>query len=590
MSFRLRVLVLVVLVALTATVATAWLILHQASQQVTQSSTADRAALDLVQNRLRDYARQHGTWEGVAALVRELGSRTGQRIHLVSESGVVIVDTDTMAGRTARSLGTSRAFVDPRPQLRLGDAPADPASATVKAVLAYRNGVRFAACLTRAGIGIVATADAVGVPEYAAGTPEARPVVSGCRSSASRTEIASVAADVGGCTQAVGPSVPTPATTPATAVTTTSPAPGQSTAGSPLLDCLSTVFTDHISDVAPVPAVAYLGTGGQPPVTLSKRPLIAAAGGVALVVIAGTLLLSHRVLRPIRGMTAAAERLGSGDLSSTVAVSGNDELAALGRTFNAMAESLRRGEERQRQLIADVAHELRTPLANLRGYLEALADGVIPPDPQLFASLHEEALLQQRIVSDLQELALAEAGHLAYHRERVDPVELLETCRTAHQATATAAGITLAVEQPPPRDLDPTGTAPRPRLDADPDRLRQVLNNLVSNALRATPAGGTVTLRADREGASAVIEVADTGTGIPPDDLAHVFDRFWRADPARGRHTGGAGLGLAITRQIVTDHGGTITADSAVGTGTTFTVRLPLADDGGRATPGAARA
>lgn len=589
MSFRLRVLVLIVLVAVTATVATAWLILHQVSQQVTRSSTADRAALDLVQDDLRVYARQHGTWEGVAGLVRELGSRTGQRIHLVSESGVVIVDTDTLAGRTARSLGASRTFVDPRPQFTLPDSSPDPAAATVKAVLAYRDGVRFAACLTRAGIGVAQTSDAAGVPEYAAaGSPQAQPVVSGCRSSDSRAEIDSVTADVAGCTQADGVPVPAPADPRAPA---TSPAPGERTAGSPLLDCLSTVFTDHISDVAPVPAVAYLGTGSQSPVALSQRPLIAAAGGVALVVIAGTLLLSHRVLRPIRGMTAAAERLGSGDLSGTVAVSGNDELAALGRTFNAMAESLRRGEQRQRQLIADVAHELRTPLANLRGYLEALADGVIPPDPQLFASLHEEAVLQQRIVSDLQELALAEAGHLAYHRERVDLAELLETCRTAHQPTAAAAGITLAVGRPVPGDADPAPAASSgPQVDADPDRLRQVLNNLVSNALRATPPAGTVTLRADREGASAVIQVADTGTGLPPDDLAHVFDRFWRADPARGRHTGGAGLGLAISRQIVTDHGGTITAESAVGTGTTFSVRLPLADDDGRATPGAARA
>jgi signal transduction histidine kinase len=270
-------------------------------------------------------------------------------------------------------------------------------------------------------------------------------------------------------------------------------------------------------------------------------------------------------------MTSAALRLGRGDLESRVAVRGNDELAELGRSFNRMADSLRRSEERQRLLVADVAHELRTPLSNLRGYLEALSDGVVAPSPELFASLHEEAVLQQRIVDDLQELALADAGNLAYHRTPVDLEELLETCRTAHRALAESAGVSLTVH------AEPDGTAGRLVVFTDPDRLRQSLGNLISNALRATPAGGTVSLHAARSEGAAVLRVEDTGTGIGPDALGHVFDRFWRADPARGRYSGGAGLGLAITRQFVTDLGGAITVASELGVGTTFTLTLPLA-------------
>jgi two-component system sensor histidine kinase BaeS len=296
---------------------------------------------------------------------------------------------------------------------------------------------------------------------------------------------------------------------------------------------------------------------------LAAAPLLAAAAGVAAVAIIGTAVLSRRVLRPIDKLTTASRRLGHGDLTSRVPVQGNDELAELARSFNRMADSLQRGEERQRRLVADVAHELRTPLANLRGYLEALKDGVIPPDPELFSSLHEEAVLQQRIVDDLQDLALAEAGALAYHRSTVDLAELLETCRVAHAALADSAGVGLTV------------LAESVAVQADPDRLRQVVGNLITNAVRATPSGGGVTLRANRIGALAVVQVVDTGSGIAPESLPHVFDRFWRADSARGRRTGGSGLGLAITRQIVTDHGGTIEVTSQVGTGTTFTFSLP---------------
>jgi two-component system sensor histidine kinase BaeS len=234
-----------------------------------------------------------------------------------------------------------------------------------------------------------------------------------------------------------------------------------------------------------------------------------------------------------------------------------------------MAEAVQRSEERQRRLIADVAHEMRTPLSNLRGYLEGLSDGVVEPSRELFASLHEETLLQGRILDDLQVLAQAEAGDLNYARSVTDLAELVSTGATAHRAVATEAGVALTVDAPGPVWIE-----------ADPDRLRQVLGNLVSNAIRYTDRGGHVLLKVRAEDDRAVLTVQDTGVGIAAGDLPRVFDRFWRADPARQRATGGTGLGLTIAHRIVADHGGAIEVTSRPHVGTTFTVRLPLGGAG----------
>jgi len=581
-TFRVRVLLLVMLVAVTASAATAWLTLRQASQQIAESQTIDREQAELITSRIREYGERHGTWEGVAKLVRDLHAQTGQRIHLTTEFGVVLVDTDTEQGRTARPLGDSYYVVDPRPQLSLSSPGASPGQevtddildkrlapmmeAVATAVVRYRYGVKFAACLTRNGIEVTTRPGPHGVPEFAfvtARNPEFA-IIAHCRtwSEPELNGMDLARAQLSACldTVVVAPQgQPIPPTE------------------HERLACLARSFTQQISDIAPVPVWVYLGARDDPKFTLATGEMLAAVAGVMLVIILGTAVLSHRVLRPIGTLTAAAYRLGQGDLASRVPVSGSDELAALGRSFNRMADSLQRSEERQRRLVADVAHELRTPLANLRGYLEALADGVIDPDPELFASLHEEAVLQQRIVDDLQDLALAEAGNLAYNWATVDLAELLETCRTAHRARAEADGIALTVHIEPSEV--PGNGVPAVLVRADPDRLRQVLGNLITNALRATSPGGSVSLHANRSGDTAVIRVVDTGTGIEPEVLPYIFDRFWRADPARGRRSGGSGLGLAIARQIVTDHGGTIGVESQVGAGTTFTITLPALDE-----------
>jgi two-component system sensor histidine kinase BaeS len=567
MSFRLRVLALVSLVAVIAVGATAYLAFRQASRQVSESVAADQETSRHIVDALDDYAQHHGTWEGVPQTVHNLATGTGQRIKLVTDSGIVVVDTDTLEGRTARAVTTPPVVVDPRPSLTLPAQGVSLSDATLQAISRYRSGVRLAACLTRQGLRVTMTPGAYGIPDYSAdpATIQDSPgQVEECRAVLAATgSTAADAADVSSCQ---GGAIKTPPRTPAAQADTNASRRNEPA----IIDCLQKAFNRRTSDVAPVPLRLYLGAVDKPGPSLAPGPVTAAAVLVALLAVAGTALLSRRVLRPIGELTAASQRLGEGDLSLRVPVVGRDELAQLARSFNRMADSLQRGEQRQRRLVADVAHELRTPLANLRGYLEALKDGVVPAGPELFASLHEEAVLQQRIVDDLQDLALAEAGALAYHRSRVDLAELLETCRTAQQAVADAARVALRVEAGGPVIVK-----------ADPDRLRQVIGNLVANALRATPAGRAVTLRAiDSDDGQATVVVHDTGVGISAEDLPHIFDRFWRADAARGRATGGTGLGLAIARQIITDHSGHITAESERGVGTTVTITLPLDPEG----------
>jgi signal transduction histidine kinase len=299
-------------------------------------------------------------------------------------------------------------------------------------------------------------------------------------------------------------------------------------------------------------------------VTTVNRWLFLAALGSGVLALLISLALSRRILGPVEALTAAARRMGAGDLGQRVPDESADEIGELARTFNAMAEGLQRTEALRRTLVADVAHELRTPLTNLRCQIEALQDGLQPADEEALRSLHEETLLLSRLVSDLQDLALAESGQLPLHRGPVAVREAVEAALTAVRPVARARGVLLREE------LDGDCV-----VDADRERLGQVLRNLLANAVTHTPGGGTVAVAARATGHEVVIEVRDTGSGIPPEHLAHVFDRFYRGDPSRSRATGGAGLGLAIVKQLVEAHGGTVTAESAPEEGARFTVRLP---------------
>lgn len=278
-------------------------------------------------------------------------------------------------------------------------------------------------------------------------------------------------------------------------------------------------------------------------------------------------VLSRRIGGPLEQLTAAAKRMGEGDMSQSVRVEGNDEVAELARGFNAMAENLAKSQTLRRQLVADIAHELRTPLANIRGYLEAIEDGVVAADEQTLGTLRDESTRLNHLVEDLQDLAQADADALRLRREPSDIRELIDRAVSGLRTTASerCIGLTAHTE------------AELPCVSVDRQRVTQALVNLLTNALAHTPPGGKVTVSATRpEPRSITVRVTDTGSGISPDDLPHIFERFYRADRSRARTTGGSGLGLTIARQLIESHGGTVSATSALGSGSTFTITLPL--------------
>jgi len=298
-----------------------------------------------------------------------------------------------------------------------------------------------------------------------------------------------------------------------------------------------------------------------------NRSVLAGALIAGLVAVAITLALASRILRPVERLTEAAKRMEKGDLSVRVEVTSEDEIGQLAHAFNSMAGSLAQQEQLRRNMVTDVAHELRTPLTNLRGYLEAARDGLLPPDDALVDNLYEETMLLSRLVADLQELAQAEAGQLTLLRQVMPLAGIVEQAVTILGPQANAKGLTLTVDLP--ADLPP--------VDVDPERVGQVLRNLLNNAVAHTPQGGRITVTTRAVAAEIVISVHDTGMGIAPQHLPYVFDRFYRADKSRARQTGGAGLGLAIAKQLVIAHGGTISVESAPGEGSTFTFTLPVA-------------
>jgi signal transduction histidine kinase len=313
-------------------------------------------------------------------------------------------------------------------------------------------------------------------------------------------------------------------------------------------------------------ARAYVISRGDPsdpedPVALREiaavdRRLVAIFAISTLVALLLTVVVSRRITRPIEQLTAAVHEIGRGKVPAHVQVSGRDEIARLATSFNVMIDAVTAHEELRRRMVGDVAHELRTPLTNLRCELEAIQDGFVAPDAARVASIHDEVLHLQRLVEDLQDLAVAEAGALQLHLERVD--------LGAAVARIVGAQAEVAIEQ-------------RILVAADPTRLRQVVSNLLANAVRHTPDGEIVRVRVARAGADATVSVVDRGPGIPPGDLDRIFERFYRVDEARGRERGGAGLGLAIVRRLVELHGGRVWTESAAGEGATFTFTIPLA-------------
>lgn len=291
-------------------------------------------------------------------------------------------------------------------------------------------------------------------------------------------------------------------------------------------------------------------------------------GALLAVVIAllFTFFLSRRITAPVKALSLAARRLGQGDLSQRLPLKDKGEMGELAQAFNSMASDLERAEQLRRNMVADTAHELRTPLSNIRGYLEAIRDGIKKPDADTICSLEEEALLLSRLVEDLQELSLAEAGELKLNRQTEDIAALANQAVAAVQAQATTKGLSVSVDM---RDK-------LPPVNIDSRRIGQVLRDLLENAIAHTGNGGSIMVTAEKQDNWVEISVSDTGEGIPAEDLPNIFERFYRVDKSRTRATGGSGLGLTIAKRLVEAHGGAIEAYSEVGKGSRFSFTIPV--------------
>lgn len=295
-----------------------------------------------------------------------------------------------------------------------------------------------------------------------------------------------------------------------------------------------------------------------------QQALIRGALGATIVALLIGIFLARTISRPVRELTGATKRVAGGELGIQVPVRTEDELGELANSFNQMSADLAQSNQVRRQMTADVAHDLRTPLSVILGYTEALSDGKLQGTPQMYGVMHSEAQHLSHLIDDLRFLSLADAGELPLERRNVSPLDLLNRTAASNHAAAEQKQIDLQVQGAP--DL--------PDLNVDPERMAQVLGNLTSNALRHTPAGGTIVLTARSEVEGVLLQVRDTGSGIAAADLPYIFHRFYRGDLSR-QQTGESGLGLAIAKSIVEAHGGRITAESTLGSGTTITITLP---------------
>lgn len=306
-----------------------------------------------------------------------------------------------------------------------------------------------------------------------------------------------------------------------------------------------------------------LGFSAEGPLAYLARPAALVVLVVGLVALVVGIRVARGVGRPLSALVDAAGRVEAGDYSVRVPESprGRGELRGLSRAFNEMAARLEAENATRRRLLADVSHELRTPLAVIQGNLEALLDGVYPPDEAHLRPIIDETRVLERLIDDLRTLSLADSGALPLHREPTNPAVLLEDVVAAHRANAALIGIDLRVDAP----------SGLPAVELDPMRMHQVISNLVENAIRAMPKGGTIALIARAEPSGLVIDVVDDGPGIPPELRTALFDRFTKSTDSRG-----SGLGLAIARAIIRAHGGSIEAWPGFdGRGTTMRISLP---------------
>ncbi len=297
---------------------------------------------------------------------------------------------------------------------------------------------------------------------------------------------------------------------------------------------------------------------------VNQATLLSAVAATGIALLLGS-FLAYTLTRTLRELTAATKEVAKGRLGYQVQVHSQDELGELAASFNEMSSELERSNQLRRKMTADIAHDLRTPLSVIMGYTEALNDGKLQPNPEMFDTLHAETQHLSRLVDDLKTLSLADAGELPLVSQRIAPAVLLKRTASAHRVQAEQQDITIQVENAPGL----------PEIDVDVERMVQVLGNLMSNALRYTPPGGQITLASGQTGEQVWLSVADNGEGVPAEDLPYIFERSYRGDIARQHPEGESGLGLSIAKSLVEAQGGTISAASKTGTGTTFTIYIP---------------
>ncbi|EHR48491.1 signal transduction histidine kinase [Saccharomonospora marina XMU15] len=603
-SLLLRLLVLSLTVASLAVVATAVLATYGTGSQLRSEAESSASLLETdsdIRETLLSYASDHRDWTGVEQLIRQLALRYGRRIALTTPSGEPVVDSAALLGEGSSGLpSTPAARIDAalsvsRPTT--GRQPTFTRTLELGSNLAYygwqlterekrrRETIADQAvdCLNRKGVEAelriaggrivlqVAADRESGVTGVGPGSPPqlddwyracVPSELSAPSAAARRVNEQAIQLTIA-CLETRDLDYEVSVDTYGLRMVTAPSGEGESPKWTA---CARSSREEAIRPYVAGPVDLYLGTSDRfDPFSADGSWRTATTVGIVLLVAAAvTALAGRRLVRPIRALTAAAQRMGAGDRSARVAEHGNDEVTQLAAAFNAMAASIEKTDRQRKSLVSDIAHELRSPLTNVRSHLEAAEDGIVALDGTLLRSLREEASLLSRLVADLEDLALADAGILRVHPEERDAVDLAEQAVAAHRSQAEVAGVAVVLHAPE-----------RISVRADPARLRQALGNLVANAITHTPSGGSVRLFVRRDADSVVFTVADTGRGIEKEHLPHVFDRFYRADPARSRSTGGGGLGLAITRHLVEAHGGRVEATSEPGRGSIFTVTLP---------------
>ncbi|MFF8731069.1 sensor histidine kinase [Streptomyces sp. NPDC015171] len=589
-----RLLFVSALIAVCSVAATAWLAVTTTTSALKEEQGQDLAADNRILAQLSGYAATHSDWSGVRRTVKELAAATGRRIALTTADRTFVADSaprgtplpprpaagiDPLRTDTYTETGAQLSGIDPRvvgPYRLPAKERARLAALAAKRKQCFgQYGLQAAVVRTASGRPVVTLPDGADPAGYGATVCEDGQL--NIPTATERQALDALSALAEPCLHQAGldpggrlyltfdPSGKDPFAGGYLLGKYSKRSSGE--AGRAAQRCVQSARRAQLEPyVAPV-ADLFLGIGDQNPARFDMSPankgkVVGVAGLVLAVTVAVTAVVAIRLVRPLRALTLAAQQ--PPELHVQVPVTTRDETGILAEAFNDLTERRRRLEAQRKAMVSDIAHELRSPLTNIRGWLEVVRDGVVDPDPALLDSLHEEALVLQRIIDDLQDLSAADAGTLRVHREPLRAGDLLDQVAAAHRVAADATGVALRTE------ADAAAW-----LDADPVRMRQALGNLVSNALRHTPAGGTVTLVARRDGDDVVLTVTDTGPGLAPEDLPHVFERFWRAEKSRSRRTGGSGLGLPIVRHLVAAHGGTADVASEPGEGAVFTLRLP---------------